>query len=80
MSEIEHVEYPKWVEPHESHIATDQGGNKVVQGFAESFWDRVSQKFTVLVHDADGEDKALAAKDEPKVEDSADEKPTELTD
>jgi hypothetical protein len=55
-----HKEYPKWIEPHPSHLDV-AGDHKSVSQFPEHSVDRTG-KVTVLVHDAAEEAKALAAK------------------
>lgn len=58
-----HQEYPKLVAPHESHVLTAPGtGHISVPGFASHHIDR-HNVVTVLVHDAEEEAKALAAKE-----------------
>ena len=57
------AEYPKWIEPHNSHIAVNQYGHQVPQGFIEQSFDRVAKKFMVLVENAADEARALASKD-----------------
>lgn len=66
-----HQEYPKWIEPHASHVV-DTGGHLSVPLFPEFHVDRHDGKVTVKVMDEDHEAIALAAKQEPKA--SADEK------
>lgn len=53
-------EFPKWVEPHASHIHTDDNGHRSVAGF-EFHTDRAGT-ITVLVKDAAEEADALAEK------------------
>lgn len=59
------VEFPKWIEPHPSHVVTDAHGNRIAQGFEQQHIDRVSDKLAVLVNDAKEEAAALAEKVEP---------------
>lgn len=59
-------EFPKWVEPHRSHIETNAAGHQVPQGFADFHLDRVSRKWSVLVSDVAEETRAIAEK--PKAE------------
>ena len=53
-------EFPKWVTPHESHISS-AGGHVSVLGDFQSHIDRAGN-VTVLVHDAEHEAHALAAR------------------
>ena len=65
MDEVKHdtQEYPKWVEPHASHVAI---GRTIVTPAWEHFHVARDQVVTVLVADADEEARALA--EVPKVE------------
>lgn len=65
------VEFPKWVEPHPSHIV---GG--VAALFAQSHTDRVSGKVSVLVNNAEDEAVAAAEMKAPEAPKS-EEKPAE---
>lgn len=65
------IEFPKWVVPHPSHIATNAVGHQVPQGFDDFHFDRVAKRFTVLVKDAAEEARAKAAKPEQKPEPAA---------
>ncbi len=53
-------EFPKWVLVHESHIVRRHGSAPVVQSFSNFHVNRVDNSVTVLVHDADEEQRALA--------------------
>lgn len=55
-----HQEYPKWIEPHASHL-DHANGHVSVPLFPEHHVDR-DGKVTVLVKDAEDEAKALAAR------------------
>jgi hypothetical protein len=54
-------EYPKWVEPHHSHVHHDAMGEVSVAGF-DFHIDRATRKVTVLVHNFTEEAKATAPK------------------
>lgn len=58
-------EWPKWVVVHPGHVVSREAeGSPVhisVPAFPEHFVNRSNGEITVLVHDADGEERALAA-------------------
>ena len=60
---VETQEYPKWVEPHASHVAI---GRTIVTPAWDHFHVARDQSVTVLVNDADEEARALA--EAPKVD------------
>ncbi len=55
-----HQEYPKWVEPHASHVVTAATGHKSVPSFSDHHTDQNTGKLMALVHSAEEEAKALA--------------------
>ncbi len=55
-----HQEFPKWVEPHASHVVT-KGDHVSSPAFPDFHVSRDDGKFSVLVHSAEEEAKALAA-------------------
>ena len=65
------IEFPKWVEPHHSHVITQDGINPLVQGFP--FYAGRDQTVIVLVQNADEEklatSPAAVANSEDKVQD-----------
>jgi hypothetical protein len=65
------TEYPKWVEPHASQVVR-QGDNVVTPGFATMFLGR-DGVVTVLVADADEEERALSDLAPPAADPSIDE-------
>ena len=58
-AKVAHQEFPKWIEPHASHVHTAAGGHVSVPLFPHHHVDREG-KVTVFVDDADQEAKALA--------------------
>ncbi len=66
-----HEEFPKWIEPDPSHIhKSDQTGHVSVPLFPDHHIDH-NGVVTVLVHDAEQEEKALAAAVSPTANDNA---------
>lgn len=57
----EHQDYPKWVEPHASHLVVGANHHVSVPGFVEFFINR-ARNVTVLVKNEAEEAAALAAK------------------
>jgi len=54
----EPVEFPKWVEPHPSHIVL-QGNHIATPAFSENHVQRGTQKVTVLVQNVEEERRAF---------------------
>lgn len=70
------IEFPKWVSPHDSHIVKSQDGTvQSTPMFPDFHIDRLTGALTVLVHSAEEEAKAIAAKVENKMETKAESEP-----
>lgn len=70
--DIDEMEFPKWIEPHASHISRQGNAPEHVSviDFASYHVNRVDGSVTVMVMDADEQKRALAAYKAPKDEKS----------
>lgn len=80
--DIDEMEFPKWIEPHASHISRQGSAPEHVSviDFASYHVNRVDGSVTVMVMDADEQKRALAAYKAPKDEAPEIVKPTKADD
>lgn len=78
--DIDEMEFPKWIEPHASHISRQGSAPEHVSviDFASYHVNRVDGSVTVMVMDADEQKRALAAYKAPKDEATEIVKPAKL--